>query len=167
MKIKLLIIIGITIASVGIVGLELFSEIAYAEKKWYPGIGLKINDTFHYDACGMWDNTICHPFEMTLHITDSIDDVWGVLMIIDNLDDKNLEIPMNISKNNAVVVDYDDQLPSRSYVNFYWDTLACLGVYSSFENPSRLDKSPFGDQVWIGTTPAITNPPEELSETWA
>ena len=159
MKIRILIV-----CTVLVIG---FTGTVFAEKEWYPGIGLEVSDKFHYDACGMWDNTICHPFEMTLSVTDSIDDMWSVLMTINRDGEEPLEIPMNISKNNAMLAGYPESHHSRTYANFYSETLAHLGVYSSFEDPSRLDKSPFGGQKWIGTTPAVVEPSEKLSTHYA
>lgn len=158
MKTRLLLLLAV--ATTALIGLS--PNTTHAEKEWYPGMGLKVSDKFHYDACGMWDNTSCYPFEMTLSITGSIDDVWSVLMTIKQPDEEPLEIPMNISKNNAMFTEYSKIYHSRTYANFYSETLSHLGVYSSFEAPSRLDKSPFGGQKWIGTTPAIVEPSEDL-----
>lgn len=129
-------------------------------QEWYPGIELQVNDFFEYDACGMWDGTVCSPFELILNVTDSDDESWSVLMSVSN--HEYLEIPMKISKNNAAVIEHDEPLRSR-FVNFYSNTLAHLNVYTTFEKPSRLDKNPFGEQVWIGTTPAIANSAERLT----
>ena len=65
MKTRILIIIWIVL----FVG---FTGTVFAEKEWYPGIGLGVTDTFHYDACGMWDNTTCHPFEMILSVMNKL-----------------------------------------------------------------------------------------------
>ena len=138
-----------------------FVGFAFAEKEWYVGMGVEKGDFFKYDACAMWDNTKCYPFEMTLRITDEVLDNWNVQIILKEMGRESFDVPMIISKNNAVVTEFDDQWPDRRYVNFYWETIAHLGVYSSAEQPSRLDKSPFGGQVWIGVTPTITKTPEE------
>lgn len=143
-----------------------FTGIAFAEE-WYPGIGLEKGDFFTYDACAMWDNTMCDPFEMTLLITDQTEDDWNVQMIINEDDGKTFEGHMMISKNNAYATAYDNQWSTRRYVNFYHETIAHLGVYSSAEKPSRLDQSPFGGKVWIGVTPAITKPTEEITLSFA
>lgn len=137
-----------------------FANIAFAQE-WYPGMGLQVNDFFEYEACGMWDGTTCSPFELILNVTGSSDESWDVLMNISS-DEYALKIPMKISKNNAAVIEHDEPHRAR-FVNFYSNTLAHLNVYTTFEKPSRLDKNPFGGQVWIGTTPAITNPAERLS----